>query len=78
LYIDNFWLALGKRIGISYLEDVIIEHEHPAAGKGEDDEDYATVNSHAMYEHDRRVFETWLNSDGPAHDEYRFEVYTGI
>jgi hypothetical protein len=39
LYLDNFWLQLGKDLGsIRYMGHVIIEHLHPAAGKGEWDE----------------------------------------
>jgi hypothetical protein len=45
LYIDNAWLDLGRRVGITYLDEIVIEHVHPAAGKAPMDEGYARVNS---------------------------------
>lgn len=46
LYVDNFWLDLGRALGgLRYLEQVIIEHVHPAAGKTAMDERYAVVNA---------------------------------
>ena len=63
LYLDNFWLRLGKDLGaISYLEDVIIEHMHPAAGKGEWDAGYKEVNASEVYDADRIALDTYLLS----------------
>lgn len=63
LYLDNFWLRLGKDLGaISYLEDVIIEHMHPAAGKGEWDAGYKEVNASEVYDADRVALDTYLLS----------------
>jgi hypothetical protein len=35
---------------------------HPLARKANMDEDYARVNSQEMYEHDRQVYEEFINS----------------
>jgi hypothetical protein len=63
LYIDNFWMTLGRDInGLYYKPDVIIEHLHPVARKSEMDEGYARVNSQEMYDHDRAIIEEYINS----------------
>lgn len=60
LYCDNFWLELGRVLGIiRYREDVIIEHVHPHAGKAETDEQYEQVNSGEQDEKDREGFERY-------------------
>lgn len=57
LYLDNFWLELGRACGcIKYLDHVIIEHVHPAAGKAEMDERYSEVNSNEQNSADLRAF----------------------
>lgn len=59
MYADNVWLALGKAIGrCTYLPDVVIEHMHPAAGKGVDDETYR--GSNAMYGLDETAFRVYM------------------
>jgi len=59
LYVDNFWLELGERLGaLRYLPDVVIEHLHPAAGKAAMDERYAAVNAAEADAADRRA---WLD-----------------
>jgi hypothetical protein len=61
LYLDNTWKILGDRADcLYYLPDVIIEHMHPAAGKGEWDENHIRVNASEVYSHDRTMFESWL------------------
>ena len=63
LYLDNFWLRLGKDLGaISYLEDVIIEHMHPAAGKGVMDAGYQEVNASEVYDADKKALDEYLAS----------------
>ena len=48
LFVDNFWLELGKGIDrIKYLDDVIIEHIHPLNGKAEWDATYSHCNDNA-------------------------------
>lgn len=59
LYIDNFWMEIGRGIGkLFYLPDVIIEHMHPAAGKAVMDAEYQRSNSN--YSHEHRIFNHWL------------------
>lgn len=58
LYLDNFWKELGERLsGLVYLDDVIIEHLHPAAGKAAMDDGYRRVNAS---EADRADREAWV------------------
>lgn len=65
LYVDNYWLVLGKQLdAIRYLPDVIVEHMHPAIGKAQWDPGYVRVNSTGMWEHDRVAYEAWLAGDG--------------
>jgi len=60
LYLDNTWLEWGRRLGITYLENVIVEHLHPASGKVANDENYDRVNSPEMYSHDKQAFDNYL------------------
>ncbi len=69
LYLDNTWMHLGTESkSIKWRRDMIVEHMHPAVGKAEWDEGYQRVNAQAMYDHDRNVYETWLNSGQAALD----------
>lgn len=44
MYLDNTWLAWGRGISrLRYLPQVVIEHIHPHAGKGEADQTYGEV-----------------------------------
>lgn len=64
LYLDSAWKVLGESANcITYLPDVVIEHLHPFAGKGQMDESYQASNSSFMYEHDQRVFVDWLQRE---------------
>jgi hypothetical protein len=66
LYIDNYWLELAGGAGcLTYLPDVVIEHMHPAYGKGNWDEGYRRVNSEEMYSVDRGAFELWKSQRKP-------------
>jgi hypothetical protein len=59
MYADNFWRDLGSTVGcLQYLSDVIVEHMHPLAGKGEPDEHYDRVNG-------------LMGQDGEAYARYR-------
>ena len=40
MFVDNIWVQWGQAAGITYLDDVIIEHLHPSAGKAQTDETY--------------------------------------
>jgi hypothetical protein len=60
LYLDNFWLELGRATSIKYLDDVIIEHLHPSAGKAEWSESYLEVNDQELYKHDEQAFSDYM------------------
>lgn len=60
LYLDNTWKQLGEQADcLFYLPDIVIEHMHPAYGKGTWDANHVRVNSEAMYSHDLAVYEEW-------------------
>jgi hypothetical protein len=64
LYVDNAWLALGTELDrISYLPEVVVEHMHPVARKGEWDDGYVRVNSAALFARDKAMFGRWLRFD---------------
>lgn len=64
LFLDNFWLAMGKALGnCNYLPDVIIEHLHYINGKAEHDERYAAVNNVEMHNGDQAIFAEYMASD---------------
>ncbi len=59
LYIDNYWMEIGRGIGkLFYLPDLIIEHMHPAAGKAPMDAEYQKSNSN--YDKEHKIFNHWL------------------
>lgn len=63
LYADNFWKELGEALnGLVYLDDVVIEHLHPIAGKAEWDERYRVVNASEVDQADRQAWETYRNN----------------
>jgi hypothetical protein len=55
MYLDNAWLEWGRHADcITYLDDVVIEHMHPALGKAPQDQSYAesgslTSDDHVLY-----------------------------
>jgi hypothetical protein len=64
LYLDNFWLRLGNDLdAIAYLDDVIVEHMHPVAGKAAMDEGYATVNAKEVYLADKIAYDNYVASN---------------
>lgn len=64
LYLDNFWLQLGKDIGgIRYLGNVVLEHLHPAAGKASWDEGYRDVNAAEVYDADAKAYHDYITSE---------------
>jgi hypothetical protein len=63
LYFDNFWLDMGRAVGITYLPDVVIEHMHFLNGKAPVDARYTEVNAASMYEHDGRVYARYRSED---------------
>jgi Glycosyl transferase family 2 len=64
LYLDNFWMQLGQDLNaMTYLDDVILEHMHPIAGKAEWDEGYREVNAEEVYSADKKALDDYLASD---------------
>lgn len=67
LYVDNFWLELGRQFdGLRYLPDVIIEHIHPAAGKTAMDDGYRRVNAADVDQGDREAWTAFRDRGGFA------------
>ena len=63
LFLDNFWLQLGTDLkAIRYLGDVIIEHMHPFAGKGQMDALYQEVNDIQLSSRDQARFIEYIKS----------------
>ena len=64
MYLDNFWMTLGVNLAsLTFLEDVVIEHMHPLAGKAEWDQGYRDVNASERYEADKRAFDAYLRTE---------------
>lgn len=64
LYLDNFWKKLGEDLGaLTYLDDVIVEHMHPVAGKAEWDEGYKEVNAQEVYSFDALAYQNYIQSE---------------
>ena len=58
MFLDNFWKDLGEAVSrLCYLEDVVIEHVHPLAGRTQWDQGYAGVAEHM--EPDRIAYEEY-------------------
>jgi hypothetical protein len=64
LNVDLTWKDMGEAIGkLRYLDDVIIEHMHPAAEKAENDSGYKWANSSEMVRLDGIEYERWKKDD---------------
>jgi hypothetical protein len=78
LYLDDTWRYLGNEADCLYfLPQVIIEHVHPAAGKGTMDEGYARVNHPDIYSHDGTLFREWIESGQAAKDVMNVRTVLG-
>lgn len=67
LYLDNFWLDLGRAIGrIEYLEQIVIEHIHPHAGKAPSDAQYEDLNSNRQATADKHAYDTYKRKQFPT------------
>lgn len=67
LCLDLVWKDWGEGMGrITYLDDVIIEHMHPANGKAVFDDRYAEVNSHEMVTLDTKAYIDYRDNQLPA------------
>jgi hypothetical protein len=66
LCVDLTWKDMGVGLGrIKYLDDVIVEHMHPANGKAENDSGYKFVNSPEMVKKDTEEYFRWKKCDLP-------------
>ena len=66
LCIDCFWRRLGEDLdNLAYLDDVIIEHLHPHAGKAAWDASYARSNAYDRYASDERALQVFLRDRWP-------------
>lgn len=64
LFMDNYWMTLGKRLGtLWYFDKVIIEHLHPVAGKVAWDDQYREANSDEVSNGDKKEFTRYLNEE---------------
>lgn len=62
MYIDNYWRDIGKQAGcLTYRGDVVVEHMHPVAEKGEYDEGYERVNAPEVFSHDAEAYAVYMN-----------------
>ena len=60
LYLDDTWKRLGEEAGcLHYLPDVIIEHMHPAFGKGVWDANHILAQNAARIAHDYAIYQAW-------------------
>lgn len=78
MYVDNVWREWGRKLDrIRYLDDVIIEHRHPMAGKVDWDAGYRRVNSDAIYDVDRAAYRRYLSSGGLEADVQKIRGANG-
>ncbi|MFF8299565.1 glycosyltransferase family 2 protein [Streptomyces globisporus] len=65
LCLDLVWLDWGRGMGrITYLDDMVIEHLHPANGKADLDAGYEEVNSDAMVSADSAAYYDYRDNGG--------------
>lgn len=63
LFLDNYWLDLGRELdAIAYLDNVIVEHLHPVAGKAEWTPAYQESN--AWWAHDEATYRAFVAAGG--------------
>lgn len=64
LYIDNYFLELGRAIGgVCYLPDVIVQHLHPSAGSAQEDQTYREANSPENWSNDQKRFNQYMTEE---------------
>ena len=69
LCMDLVWVDWGRGMGrITYLDDMVIEHLHPAAGKAPVDAGYEEVNSSEMASADGAAYYDYRDNGGLAAD----------
>lgn len=58
--VDNIWIDLGRAAGcLTYCPDVVVEHLHPAFGKGTMDATYADAGGFSVDHPDYRAYLEW-------------------
>jgi hypothetical protein len=61
LFLDNFWLAIGKGLDSAiYLDDVVLEHLHPNFGKAGWDDTYAEANAASTWSADEATYNEYV------------------
>jgi hypothetical protein len=66
LCVDLIWCEWGKALGtLTYLDDVVIEHMHPANGKAMSDPGYEEVNNTEQMRKDSEAY--FVYKDGDFH-----------
>ena len=60
MYVDVAWMAWGVKTGITYLDDVVLEHRHFTTGKAPADDSYAA--SQALIPSDLERWHEYCNS----------------
>jgi hypothetical protein len=69
LCVDLCWNLWGERLGVlRYLDDVVIEHMHPANGKAFSDAGYEKANSSEQVRRDNDAFYTYRDGGQLAAD----------
>lgn len=72
LYCDNAVQDLAEAAGCyAYLDDVLIEHMHPLAGKTKFDDQYRHVNRPDQFRQDSEAYEEWKR---PGAVQFRLQV----
>jgi len=60
LFLDNFWMELGRGTNITYFDDVVIEHVHPHFQKALLDNTYVEANSPEVWGADEITFNNYV------------------
>jgi hypothetical protein len=64
LFLDNFWLTLGRKLNrLYYVPEIIIEHVHPISGKVGWDQGYVEVNSGEQWNADEKAWNEYQAND---------------
>jgi len=75
LYIDDAWREIGYGIeALTYMEDVVVEHLHPAVGKAQWDDGYERANNADVTERDHAAYRAWRNGPDYVEDVHRVKA----
>lgn len=64
MYLDNFWLELGRATRLHYMADVVFEHLHPLVGKAAWTPQYEEANG--WMGHDGAEYHRFMQEDWPS------------